>query len=81
MTTLSIQTNASPSTIQAIKDLIYSIDPEAFIEDENANLSKEDAKDLKEILAKRKRGELEFISLEEMKQRSKEYLQSLGAKI
>lgn len=79
MTTLNIQTNASKSTIKALKDLIYSIDPD-YKEDENGYLSKEDEEDLRQIVQKNERGELEFLTIDEMKERSREYLKTLGAK-
>lgn len=77
MTTLNIQTNASKNTIKALKDLIYSIDPEAYIEDENGYLSKEDEEDLRQIVEKNERVELEFLTIDEMKERSREYLKTL----
>lgn len=69
MTTLNIQTNASKSTIKALKDLIYSIDPEAYIEDGSGYLSKEDEEDLRQIVEKSKRGELEFLSESEFSEK------------
>lgn len=69
MTTLNIQTNASKSTIKALKDLIYSIDPEAYIEDESGYLSKEDEEDLRQIVEKNERGELEFLSESEFSEK------------
>lgn len=69
MTTLNIQTNASKSTIKALKDLIYSIDPEAYIEDGSGYLSKEDEEDLRQIVEKNERGELEFLSESEFSEK------------
>ncbi|MDA3047577.1 hypothetical protein [Campylobacter sp. JMF_08 NE1] len=78
---LSIKTTADKSTIEAIKTLLLSIDPSAVFSFDEAYLSEEDTIKLKEIYDKNKKGELNFVSFDEMKNRTTEHLRKLGAKI
>ncbi|MBQ7271076.1 MAG: type II toxin-antitoxin system RelB/DinJ family antitoxin [Campylobacter sp.] len=48
---------------------------------DESNLSDEDTKKLLELVEKDNRGELKFVSLDEMKQRTTQHLRKLGAKI
>lgn len=82
MTSLSIQTNANQSTIEAIKNLLLSIDPKAvFTYKNDYSLSKEDEYDLKQAYEKSKNNELELVEFDEMKRQTTEHLRKLGANI
>ncbi|PAF45684.1 hypothetical protein [Helicobacter sp. 11S02629-2] len=78
-----IITQADASTLQAVKDMLLKVDPDATFEsyDETNYLSKEDQKNLKELLEADDRGEIEYISLEECEAEIDAYLKSktLGA--
>ncbi len=70
MISLNIKTKASASSLDAIKTLLLSIDPEAVISfDNECELSKEDAKHLRKIYEKKQNGQVKFYNDKELKQR------------
>ncbi|PPB68445.1 hypothetical protein [Campylobacter hyointestinalis] len=72
MLSINIQTKANRNTIDAIKELLLSIDPTAIIVyDEPSSLSRADEQRLQEIYDKSQKGELKYYSDDEVSQRLK----------
>ncbi|PID47883.1 MAG: hypothetical protein CR967_02730 [Proteobacteria bacterium] len=70
MTSLNIKTKASASSLDAIKTLLLSIDPDAVISfDDDCELSKEDGRHLRETYEKKQNGQLKFYNDMALKQR------------
>ncbi|KEA46225.1 hypothetical protein [Campylobacter mucosalis] len=82
MTSISIQTQADEATIEALKALLFKIDPTAvFQRDDECDISKADALKLKDIVRKLDSNELKLYEFDEMRERSKNHLKKLGANI
>ncbi|PAF44378.1 hypothetical protein [Helicobacter sp. 11S02629-2] len=77
-----ITTTASKQNLEAIKELVLKSDPDATFEsyDDENYLSKEDQQNLIELYEAHKRGELEYMTMEEFDQRSKEFLKRLSSR-
>ncbi|PID47112.1 MAG: hypothetical protein CR967_05650 [Proteobacteria bacterium] len=79
---VSIQTNVNEQTLESIRSLLLSIDPDTTMTyEEQYELSQKDVKKLKGIVERLHRGELKCMSFEEIKRRSDEHLRELGADI
>lgn len=84
MQTITINANINSKVIESIKNIVRAIDPNSEIfyskneQNNEYELSEADKDDLREILAQRERGELEFISHDEFKQHKKELFARLG---
>ena len=68
-TMINIQTTADNTTLEAIKALLFKIDPAAIFEaygEQQNYLSKEDEEHLKMISDMDDKGELEYVSMDEM---------------
>lgn len=73
--------NVNRDFLNALDSIAKLAGVEFYIDgDEEAELSPEDEADLRELVEKSKRGELEFINLEEMKRQTDEFLENLKAK-
>ncbi len=69
MTSLTIQTNANDTLIDAIKTLLLSVDPNAIINSSYDELSQEDTEHLKKLYEKKQDGKLKFYNEDELKER------------
>ena len=84
MQTITINANINSKVIESIKNIVRAIDPNSEIfyskneQNSEYELSEADKDDLREILAQRERGELEFISHDEFKQHKIELFARLG---
>ena len=76
MISLNIQTT-NQKVVDAIKSIIL-LDPTTTYSESQSSISKNDAKILKELVKKSDNNELEFYSLDEMKEKSSKYLQELN---
>lgn len=66
--------------IEAIKAIV-SLDSDTTYDEKHYSLSQSDQEKLKQIVKKSDNNELKFLSLDEAKEATKEYLIRLGAKI
>lgn len=76
MISLNIQTT-NQKLVDAIKSIIL-LDPTTIYSESQSSISQNDAKILKELVKKSDNNELEFYSLDEMKEKSSKYLQELN---
>lgn len=76
MILLNIQTT-NQKLVDAIKSIIL-LDPTTTYSENQSSISQNDAKILKELVKKSDNNELEFYSLDEMKEKSSKYLQELN---
>ncbi|MDU7070401.1 hypothetical protein [Campylobacter ureolyticus] len=76
MISLNIQTT-NQKVVDAIKSIIL-LDPTTTYSVNQSSISQNDAKILKELVKKLDNNELEFYSLDEMKEKSSKYLQELN---
>ena len=83
VTSIQIMTTAKHSTINAIETLVRAIDPQASISyyDPRIDISEKDTENLKETLMQVNLGQMDFYSLDEMKNRSSQFLENLKAEI
>lgn len=81
MTTINIQTTADKGSLEAIKTLLFKIDPNAIFESNNQHyeISQEDQEKLREIIEADKRGEIKYQNIDEFDIEMREFLKSLGA--
>lgn len=76
MISLNIQTT-NQKVVDAIKSIIL-LDPTTTYSESQSSISQNDAKILKELVKKSDNNELEFYSLDEMKEKSSKYLEELS---
>lgn len=76
MISLNIQTT-NQKVVDAIKSMIL-LDPTTTYSENQSSIGQNDAKILKELVKKSDNNELEFYSLDEMKEKSSKYLQELN---
>ena len=76
MISLNIQTT-NQKVVDAIKSIIL-LDPTTTYSESQSYISQNDAKILKELVKKSDNNELEFYSLDEMKEKSSKYLGELS---
>lgn len=76
MISLNIQTT-NQKVVDAIKSIIL-LDPTTTYSESQSSISQNDAKILKELVKKSDNNELEFYSLDEMKEKSSKYLGELS---
>lgn len=76
MISLNIQTT-NQKVVDAIKSIIL-LDSTTTYSESQSSISQNDAKILKELVKKSDNNELEFYSLDEMKEKSSKYLQELN---
>ncbi|MCZ6133294.1 hypothetical protein O6B42_05285 [Campylobacter ureolyticus] len=76
MILLNIQTT-NQKLVDVIKSIIL-LDPTTTYSENQSSISQNDAKILKELVKKSDNNELEFYSLDEMKEKSSKYLQELN---
>ena len=76
MISLNIQTT-NQKVVDAIKSIIL-LDPTTTYSLSQSSISQNDAKILKELVKKSDNNELEFYSLDEMKEKSSKYLEELS---
>lgn len=78
MTSISIQTSNS-GIIDAIRAII-ALDPEATIAyDDEPSLSEADQRDLQKIIEADRRGEVKYISFDELKAEMRAYVKNIGS--
>ncbi|VYS85795.1 hypothetical protein [Campylobacter ureolyticus] len=76
MISLNIQTT-NQKVVDAIKSIIL-LDSTTTYSESQSSISQNDAKILKELVKKSDNNELEFYSLDEMKEKSSKYLEELN---
>ncbi|MCZ6168764.1 hypothetical protein [Campylobacter ureolyticus] len=76
MISLNIQTT-NQKVVDAIKSIIL-LDSTTTYTESQSSISQNDAKILKELVKKSDNNELEFYSLDEMKEKSSKYLEELN---
>ncbi|MCZ6134620.1 hypothetical protein [Campylobacter ureolyticus] len=76
MISLNIQTT-NQKIVDAIKSIIL-LDSTTTCSESQSSISQNDAKILKELVKKSDNNELEFYSLDEMKEKSSKYLEELN---
>lgn len=81
MTTINILTKADNITLEALKALLFKIDPTAVFEiyNDQSYLSKQDQEKLKKIIELDKNGEIKYESLDQFDLEMRDYLKSLNA--
>ena len=81
-TMINIQTTADNTTLEAIKALLFKIDPAAIFEaygEQQNYLSKEDEEHLKMISDMDDKGEIEYVSMDEMNAHVNSLFKKCGA--